>query len=59
MEDDEAKLIGSALMLIVASSVNESTGVRTWIDKCAAMKELCNEHQFLIPMLETVAGHYL
>ena len=55
LEDDEAKIIGAALMLIVASSVNASTGVRIWIDKYAAMKELCTEHQFLIPLFETVA----
>ena len=55
LEDDEAKIIGASLMLIVASSVNGGAGIRIWIDEYTTMRELCTEHQFLIPLFETVA----
>jgi hypothetical protein len=55
LEDEEVKIIGAALNFIVASSVNESVGVDSWISKYGSMKELSTEHKFLIPMIKTVA----
>jgi hypothetical protein len=55
LEKEEARLIGAALVTIVAKSINEHAGVNDWIEKYPSMKELCIRHKFIAPMMEVIA----
>jgi hypothetical protein len=54
LDNEEARQIGSELIRIVAKSINESVGVHDWIEKYPSMKELCERHKFIAPMMEVV-----
>jgi hypothetical protein len=55
LENEEALQIGAALITIVSKSINENVGVKAWIEKYPSMKELCERHKFVSPMMEVVA----
>jgi hypothetical protein len=55
LESSEARRIGAAMIPIIASSVNESTGVQSWMNKYVSMKELCEKHEFVVPLMTTIA----
>jgi hypothetical protein len=55
IENEEARQIGAALIAIVATSINETVGVKAWIEKYTSMKELSERHSFLVLMMEVIA----
>jgi hypothetical protein len=55
LENEEARIIGAALITIIAKSINESVGVHDWIEKYPSMSELCERHPFIAPMVEIIA----
>ena len=55
LESSEARRIGAAMIPMIASSVNETTGVQSWMNKYVSMKELCEKHEFVVPLMTTIA----